>query len=65
MLRLTEKGRQQAIRFIEAGKQLLDKYRFLLVDDKREVELVWKGKTNEITNVVLPIQVMEYQSPGT
>lgn len=27
---------------------------FLLFDDKREVELVWNGKTNEVTNVVLP-----------
>lgn len=58
MLRLTEKERQQAIRFIEAGKLLLDKYRFLLVDDKREVELVWKSKTYEFTNVVLPFEVI-------
>ena len=36
-----------------------DKYRFLLFDDKREVELVWNGKTNEVTNVVLPFQTIE------
>ena len=36
-----------------------DKYRFLLFEDKREVELVWNGKTNEVTNAVLPFQVIE------
>lgn len=47
------------MRFLEAGKPLPDKYRFLLFDDKREVELVWNGKTNEVTNAVLPFQVIE------
>ena len=32
--------------------------RFLLFDDKREVELVWNGKTGEVSNVVLPFQVI-------
>ncbi len=44
---------------MDAGKPLPDKYRFLLFEDKREVELVWDGKTNEITNAVLPFQVIE------
>ena len=36
-----------------------EKYRFLLFEDKREVELVWNGKTNEVCNIVLPFQVIE------
>ncbi|MBA4369570.1 MAG: hypothetical protein C0403_18245 [Desulfobacterium sp.] len=40
MPRLTEQEQQEIIRFIEAYKPLPDKYRFLLFDDKREVELV-------------------------
>jgi adenine-specific DNA-methyltransferase len=44
---------------IEAGKPLPDKYRFLLFDDEREVELIWNGKTAEVCNVVLPFQVIE------
>ena len=36
-----------------------EKYRFLLFDDEREVELLWNGKTNEVTNVVLPFQTIE------
>lgn len=40
-------------------KPLPHKYRFLLFEDKREVELVWNGKSNEVCNVVLPFQTIE------
>ena len=43
----------------EADKPLPEKYRFLLFEDKREVELVWNGKTNEVCNIVLPFQSIE------
>ena len=59
MARLTDQERQEIIRFIEADKPLPDKYRFLLFEDKREVELVWNGKTSEVCNIVLPFQVIE------
>lgn len=59
MPRLTEQEQQEIIRYIEADKPLPDKYRFLLFGDKREVELVWNGKTNEVCNIVLPFQVIE------
>lgn len=59
MARLTLQEQQEVIRFIEAGKPLPDKYRFLLFEDKREVELVWNGKTGDVTNVVLPFQTIE------
>lgn len=59
MAKLTEQEQQEIIRFMEAGKPLPDKYRFLLFDDKREVELVWNGKTGDVCNVVLPFQVIE------
>lgn len=59
MPRLTEQEQQEIIRFIEADKPLPDKYRFLLFEDKREVELVWNGKTSEVCNIVLPFQVIE------
>ena len=59
MSRLTEQEQQEIIRFIEADKPLPDKYRFLLFEDKREVELVWNGKTSEVCNIVLPFQVIE------
>ena len=59
MPRLTPAEQQDIIRYIEADKPLPDKYRFLLFDDKREVELVWNGKSSEVCNVVLPFQVIE------
>jgi len=59
MPRLTEQEQQDVIRYIEADKPLPDKYRFLLFDEKREVELVWNGKTSEVCNIVLPFQVIE------
>ena len=59
MPRLTEQEQQEIVRYIEADKPLPDKFRFLLFEDKREVELVWNGKTSEVCNIVLPFQVIE------
>ncbi|MCL0067291.1 hypothetical protein M1N54_05370 [Thermodesulfovibrionales bacterium] len=59
MPRLTEQEQQEIIRYIETDKPLPDKYHFLLFEDKREVELVWNGKTSEVCNIVLPFQVIE------
>ncbi|MDR2503001.1 MAG: site-specific DNA-methyltransferase, partial [Deltaproteobacteria bacterium] len=59
MPRLTPQEQQEIIRFLEADKPLPDKYRFLLFEDKREVELVWNGKSGEVCNVVLPFQTIE------
>lgn len=59
MPRLTEQEQQEIIRYLEADKPLPDKYRFLLFADKREVELVWNGKSTEVSNIILPFQVIE------
>ena len=59
MAKLTEQEQQEIIRYLESGKPLPDKYRFLIFDDKREVELVWNGKNSEVSNVVLPFQIIE------
>ncbi len=58
-MKLTDTEKREVTRLIEAGKPLPERYRFMLFDDKREVELVWNGKTNEVTNIVLPFQVIE------
>ena len=60
MARLTEQQKQEIVRHIDNDQPLPDKYRFLLFKDKREVELVWNGKTKEIYNGVLPFQVIEH-----
>jgi adenine-specific DNA-methyltransferase len=59
MPRLTEQEQQEIVRYIEADKPLPDKFRFLLFEDRREVELVWNGKSSEVCNIVLPFQVIE------
>jgi DNA modification methylase len=59
MLKLTDQEKQEIVRYLEAGKELPEKYRFLLFEDKREVELVWNGKTNEVCNIVMPFQTIE------
>ena len=59
-MKLTDNEKREILKLIEAEKPLPDKYRFLLFDDKREVELVWNGKTNEVTNIVVPVQVIEH-----
>ena len=59
MLKLSDQEKQDIIRYLEADKPLPEKYRFLLFGDKREVELVWNGKTNEVCNIVLPFQTIE------
>ena len=56
---LLDNEKRDIIKYLEADKPLPEKYRFLLFEDKREIELVWNGKTNEVTNVVLPFQVIE------
>ena len=58
-MKLTDNEKRDIIKYLEAGKPLPEKYRFLLFDDDREIELLWNGKTNEVTNVVLPFQTIE------
>jgi len=58
-LRLEDNEIRDITRYLEEGKSLPEKYRFLLFEEKREVELVWNGKTNEVCNVVLPFQIIE------
>ena len=59
-IELSTEEKQEIIRHVEAGKPLPDKYRFLLFDDKREVELVWNGKNRDIAQVALPFQTIEH-----
>jgi hypothetical protein len=45
-VKLTDNEKREVSKLIDSGKPLPDKYRFLLFDDKREVELVWNDKSN-------------------
>lgn len=58
-MRLTDNEIRDITKLLEEGKSLPEHYRFLLFEDKREVELVWNGKTHEVCNIVLPFQTIE------
>lgn len=62
MSRLTIQEQQEIIRYLEVDKPLPEKYRFFLFDDKREVELVWRGKNNDVCNVQSIEHVNELRS---
>ncbi len=58
-INLTENEKRDIIKYIEQGKPLPDKFRFLLFADKKEVELIWNGKTADVSTTVLPFQTIE------
>jgi adenine specific DNA methylase Mod len=57
---LSDSEKRDLIKLINEGKPLPEKYRFLLFEDKREVELVWNGKTREVCTAILPFQTLEH-----
>ena len=57
---LSDTQKRDLIKLIEQGKPLPEEYRFLLFADKREVELVWNGKTREVCTAILPFQTLEH-----
>jgi len=57
---LSEAEQRDLFNLIQQGKALPEKYRFVLFEDKREVELVWNGKTRDVCTTVLPFQTLEH-----
>ncbi|MPT00369.1 MAG: site-specific DNA-methyltransferase [Pseudomonas sp.] len=57
---LSEAEQRDLFNLIQQGKSLPEKYRFILFEDKREVELVWNGKTRDVSTTVLPFQTLEH-----
>jgi adenine specific DNA methylase Mod len=57
---LSEAEQRDLISLIQQGKALPEKYRFMLFEDKREIELVWNGKSRDVCTTVLPFQTLEH-----
>lgn len=57
---LTDAEKRDLTQLIVEGRPLPERYRFILFEDKREVELVWNGKTREVCTTVLPFQSLEH-----
>lgn len=59
-MNLTDNDKREIVQLIQENKPLPDKYRFLLFKGREEIELLWNGKSNEVTDVVLPFQTIEH-----
>jgi len=57
---LTDAEQRDLIALLQQGRPLPERYRFILFEDKREVELVWNGKTRDVCTTVLPFQTLEH-----
>ena len=57
---ITDAEKRDLTQLIQRGKPLPENYRFILFEDKREVELVWNGKTRDVCTTVLPFQSLEH-----
>jgi len=57
---LSDAEKRDLVQLIQQGKPLPEKYRFILFEDKREVELVWNGKSRDVCTTVLPFQSLEH-----
>src|ERR1022692_1285192 len=57
---LSDAEKRDLIKMINEGKPLPEKYRFILFADKRELELVWNGKSREVCTAILPFQTLEH-----
>ncbi len=58
-MNLTPEERDLIKDLIDRGEPLPDDYRFRLFREPREAELIWPGKTHEVTQAVLPFQSIE------
>ena len=57
---LSEAEQRDLVMLLQQGRALPEKYRFILFEDKREVELVWNGKNRDVCTTVLPFQTLEH-----
>ncbi len=59
-MKLTDNDKREIIQLIQDNNPLPDKYRFLLFKGREEIELLWNGKSDNFTELVLPFQIIEH-----
>ncbi len=59
-MKLTDNEKREILKLIENNQPIPEKYRFKLFKEKSEIELLWDGKSYEMTNVSLPFQTIEH-----
>jgi adenine-specific DNA-methyltransferase len=58
-MNLTDREKEQLKAMIDSGQPLPARFKAVLFEQPHEAELIWPGKTQEVTNVVLPFQSIE------
>lgn len=59
-MKLTDNEKRDIVKLIQEGKELPERFRFLLFKNSQQVELNWNGKSDDITSVELPFQIIEH-----
>ena len=59
-LNLTESEKTKFIEFIKQGKPLPKEYIYKLYADDEDVFLFWNGRSETVTNAVLPFHSIEH-----
>ncbi len=59
-MNISENDKRDLINLLEKNKYLPEKFRYLLFEESKHVELIWDQKSNFISNLVLPFQVIEH-----
>lgn len=58
-MNLSDRDKEIIKGHLDRGEPLPAKYKLMLFADAPEVELVWQGKSSEVTSVALPFQTIE------
>ena len=58
-MEITDEDKALIADHLARGEPLPDRYRFTLFREPREAELIWPGKTHDVTRAVLPFQSIE------
>lgn len=58
-MEITDEDKALIADHLARGEPLPDRFRFTLFREPREAELIWPGKTHEVTQAVLPFQSIE------
>ena len=58
-MKLIDSEKRDIIKLIEEGINLPEKYKFLLFDETKKVEINWENKNQDLTNIFLPFQIIE------
>jgi len=53
-MNLTDREKEQLKSMIDAGQPLPPRLKAVLFDQPHEAELIWPGKTHDVTTVALP-----------